>query len=497
MEVAAGTRLSRYEIRSLLGKGGMGEVYLAYDTQLDRAVALKVLPSSLASDNERMQRFAQEARTTSGLNHPNILTIYEIGEVAGTNFIACELVDGITLRQLIRDSALTLSLKIDVGIQICSALSVAHAAGIVHRDIKPENIMVRTDGYVKVLDFGIAKLTEKLIDRKLSDPHAPTLPQLDTNAGVVMGTVTYMSPEQARGLEVDARTDIWSSGAVLYETVTGRVAFTGTTPSDVVASILERDPLPLMRAAPEAPYELERIVTKSLAKDREERYQTTKDLLIDLRRLKRNLEINVEQERAEEWSTDTGRRTDPNQEATGDQSLRQTTGSYVVSQLKRPRLLALLLLLSSVAVGTFKYFNSNSSSISSIAVLPFLTTGSDLDIEYLGSGISENLINRFAELPELRVVPLSMVSQYKGQEIDSLKVGKELGVGAVLTGRVFKKADALIVKVDLVHVTDEKQLLVKSYSRTSSDVIGGAAITTMQEDISKQIFEELRIKINR
>jgi TolB-like protein len=306
-----------------------------------------------------------------------------------------------------------------------------------------------------------------------------------------------MSPEQARGLEVDARTDIWSSGAVLYETVTGRVAFTGTTPSDVVASILERDPAPLVRVAPDVPYELERIVSKSLAKDREERYQTTKDLLIDLRRLKRNLEIDVERERAGEWSADTKPRTDPEQALTGDQSLRQVSrGRYIVRQLKRHKRLALSLLLALIAaISIFKYFSSSSSSISSIAVLPFLTTGSDRDIEYIASGISENIINRFAGLPELRVVPLSMVSHYKGQEIDSIKVGKELGVGAVLTGRVFKKDDALIVKVDLVNVTDEKQLLVKSYSRTSSDVLGGAAIAAMQEDISKQVFEELRSKL--
>jgi len=305
-----------------------------------------------------------------------------------------------------------------------------------------------------------------------------------------------MSPEQARGLEVDARTDIWSSGAVLYETVTGRVAFTGTTPSDVVASILERDPVPLVRVAPEVPYELERIVSKSLAKDREERYQTTKDLLIDLRRLKRNLEIDVERERAGEWSADTKLRTDPEQALTGDQSLRQVSWSrYIVRQLKRHKRLALSLLLALIAaISIFKSFSS-SSSISSIAVLPFLTTGSDLDIEYIGSGISENIINRFAGLPGLRVVPLSMVSHYKGQEVDSIKVGKELGVEAVLTGRVFKKDDALIVKVDLVHVTAEKQLLVKSYSRTSSDVLGGAAIAAMQEDISKQVFEELRSKL--
>src|SRR5215510_11944296 len=200
MEVVAGTRLSRYQVRSLLGKGGMGEVYLARDMQLDRPVALKILPPDLAANEEGMKRFAQEARSTSALNHPNILTVYEIGEDGGTNFIVCEFVDGITLRKLIHDPALSLPLKLDVAIQLCSALEVAHSAGVIHRDIKPENIMVRTDGYIKVLDFGLAKLTERPGLLMPSDPAAPTQPQIITDAGVVVGTVGYLSPEQARGL---------------------------------------------------------------------------------------------------------------------------------------------------------------------------------------------------------------------------------------------------------------------------------------------------------
>jgi serine/threonine protein kinase len=475
----------------------MGEVYLAHDTQLDRDIALKILPSILASNKERMQRFAQEARATSGLNHPNIVTIYEIGEVAGTNFIACELVDGITLRQLIKDPALSLTLKVDIAIQICSALSVAHAAGVVHRDIKPENIMVRTDGYVKVLDFGLAKLTERIGARKPSDPFAVTEQQISTDTGVVMGTVCYMSPEQARGLEVDGRTDIWSSGAVLYETVSGRMAFTGSTASDVLASILERDPVPLARDVPEVPDELERIVSKSLAKDREERYQTIKDLLIDLRRLKRNLEINAERERAWPLDTDTGALVGSRQAVTeGQPSHHSPSRSYFGSQLKAHKRLALSLLITLIAAACIiAYLGQNSPSIDSLAVLPFLTAGSDPDMEYIGSGISENIINNFTELPKLRVIPQSMVLRYKGQEVDSVKVGKELGVEAVLTGRVFKKGDTLIVKIDLVDVANQKQLLVKGYSRTSSDIVGGAAILAMQNDISKEVFEELRAKL--
>lgn len=495
MGVAAGTRLSRYQIISFLGKGGMGEVYLAHDTQLDRATALKILPESLASDNERMQRFAQEARTTSGLNHPNILTIYEIGKVDGINFIACELVDGITLRQLIKDPGLSLPLKLDVAVQICSALSVAHAAGVIHRDIKPENVMVRTDGFVKILDFGLAKLTEPTRPSIPSDPEAATKPQINTEPRVVMGTVSYMSPEQARGLELDARTDIWSSGAVLYETVTGQMAFKGSTSSDIVASILERDPAPLSLGVPEVPVELERIVSKSLAKDREERYQTIKDLLIDLRSLKRNLEANVERERAWKSDTDTGVPLGPRPVVTEDRAVPGLSrGEHWMSRLKQHKLLASLLIILIVALCLVVYFSQNSSSINSLAVLPFVTTG-DSDMEYIGSGISESIINSFTQLPQLRVLPQSMVSRYKGQEVDSVKVGKELGVGAVLTGRIFRKNDALIIKVDLVDVINQKQLLVKSYSRTSSDALGGAAISAMQEEISKQVFEDLRSKL--
>jgi len=495
MEVTAGTRLSHYQIREPLGKGGMGEVYLADDTQLDRRVALKILPSSLASDEERMKRFAQEARTTSGLNHPNILTVYEIGEVAGTKFMACEFVDGITLRQIIQDPGLTISLKLDVAIQICSALAVAHAAGVVHRDIKPENIMVRTDGYVKVLDFGLAKLTES--SPKPSDPEARTEPLINTDAGVVMGTVSYMSPEQARGLEVDSRTDIWSSGAVLYETLTGRVAFEGSTKSDVVASILERDPAPISRDVPGVPEELERIISKSLAKDREERYQTIKDLLVDLRRLKRSLEKNAERERAWKIDTDSAAEGGSRPVLPENRSLRpELTGEYFLRQLKKYKGLALsVLIVLIVATAIVVYFTRKSSSIDSLAVLPFLTGGSDPDMEFIGSGISEDIINNFARVPSIRVVPQSMVSRFKGQEVDSVKVGKELGVGAILTGQVIKRGDALILKVDLVDVTNQKELLVKGYSRTSSDALGGTAILAMQEDISKQVFEELRSKL--
>jgi adenylate cyclase len=286
MTISPGTQFGRYEIRSPLGAGGMGEVYLAHDTQLGRAVALKLLPSDVTSDEDRLRRFQQEARATSALNHPNILTIFEIGEAGGTHFIATEFIDGVTLRDSLSRSRLKLDEVLDISIQVASALMAAHEAGIVHRDIKPENIMIRKDGYVKVLDFGLAKLTER---STASSPHALTF--TETGPGIVIGTVTYMSPEQARGLRVDERTDIFSFGVVLYEMLAGRAPFGGPTPSDVIVAILDREPQPLARSLPEVSPEMQRVVSKALAKEREARYQTMKELLADLRGLKRRLEF--------------------------------------------------------------------------------------------------------------------------------------------------------------------------------------------------------------
>src|SRR6266699_3258399 len=294
MSLAAGTKLGRYEIRLKIGAGGMGEVYLAQDTELDRPVAIKILPEALASDQQRLQRFVQEAKAASALNHPHILTIYEIGTIENSRFIATEFIDGETLRQRI-SAGMKRSDILEVAIQAASALAAAHAAGIIHRDIKPENIMVRRDGYIKVLDFGLAKLTEP--KGSTTDTEAPTRAMVNTGAGTVMGTANYMSPEQAKGTHVEERSDLWSLGAVLYEMVTGHVPFAGETPTETISLILQKEPAPLARYAHEVPAELDRIVTKALTKDREARYQTAKDLLIDLRNLKRKLEVSAEIER--------------------------------------------------------------------------------------------------------------------------------------------------------------------------------------------------------
>jgi serine/threonine protein kinase len=291
-----GETLGSYKILSALGAGGMGEVYLALHIRTNRRVALKLLPAHFNADELRVRRFQQEARAVLALNHPNIVTVYDIEQAGETYLIATELVEGETLRRRMGHEPLTLTESLDVAIQLTGALAAAHEAGIVHRDIKPENIMLRTDGYVKVLDFGLAKLLQR--DGLGTDSELPTRAMVNTDPGMVMGTVNYMSPEQARGLSVDTRTDIWSLGAVLYEMVTGRTPFAGDTASDVMALILQKEPPPLVRYWSEAPEALEWIVTKTLTKERDERYQTAKELLTDLKRLKRRFEYEAEAERA-------------------------------------------------------------------------------------------------------------------------------------------------------------------------------------------------------
>jgi serine/threonine protein kinase/Tol biopolymer transport system component len=379
-ESVVGQTVAHYKIISQLGVGGMGEVYLAEDMALGRKVALKLLPVDFTRDTDRVRRFQQEARAASSLNHPNIVTIHEIGQVDNIHFIATEFIDGQTLRQHIRDSQsqvvgdgsrtsgrhLKLSEILSGGIQTADALSAAHEAGIVHRDIKPENIMVRRrDGYVKVLDFGLAKLTEG--PAIALDPEAPTRTQIKTSAGVVMGTANYMSPEQARGEKVDGRTDIWSLGVVLYELVAGCAPFERSTPSEVIALILEREPPLLARYAREVPPELERIVGKALTKDREERYQTAKDLLVDLRRLRQRLEVEAEVERSAPHGLSEGRGvatngTDEATAATQAEAVRRTSSAgYLLSGIKGHKqgaviaLAIALVLLGGIGFGLYKY----------------------------------------------------------------------------------------------------------------------------------------------
>ncbi|HKZ02773.1 MAG TPA: protein kinase, partial [Pyrinomonadaceae bacterium] len=293
MSLAVSTRLGRYEIRSLLGAGGMGEVYLTEDTTLRRRAAVKILISDFTQNEERLHRFVREAYAASSLNHPNIVTIYEIGSEAHIHFIATEYVEGQSLRDHLRSAQIELREILDVAIQVTSALAAAHEAGIIHRDIKPENIMLRRDGYVKVLDFGLAKLTDEVDSAQETDPEAPTEVLLKTEPGRIMGTINYMSPEQARGRDVDARSDIFSLGVMLYEMVAGHRPFSGDTKSDVLAAVLMAEQKPLAEKFPGMPPELNRIVNKALRKDREERYQTAKELLVDLKSLRQELEFEA------------------------------------------------------------------------------------------------------------------------------------------------------------------------------------------------------------
>jgi len=290
-DALAGQIIGSYQILEKIGAGGMGEVFLALHAKTKRKVALKLLPAHFAGDEQRVRRFQQEAHAVLALNHPNIVTVYDIEHAGDTHLIASELIEGETLRCRMARAPLNLPEALDVAIQAAAALAAAHGAGVVHRDIKPENIMLRPDGYVKVLDFGLAKLTEKAT---AIDEEAPTRVLIDTAPGMVMGTVAYMSPEQARGKDMDARTDIWSLGVVLYEMLTGQLPFAGETASDVMAAILQKEPPPLARFWPEAPDAIEWIVTKTLTKEQDERYQTAKELLTDLKRLKRRLEYEAE-----------------------------------------------------------------------------------------------------------------------------------------------------------------------------------------------------------
>lgn len=335
--IGSGQDLGSYQILSTLGRGGMGEIYLAQDKRLGRKVALKFLPSSFTKNADRLRRFKQEARAVSALNHPNILTIHETGEVDGRHFIATEYVDGQTLRERLKDGGLKVEQALEIAIQIASALAAAHEEGIIHRDIKPDNIMLRRDGLVKVLDFGLAKLTR---DRSASED--ATLAMVKTSTGIVMGTSTYMSPEQARGLNVDARTDVWSLGVVVYEMVAGRAPFNGPTNSDLIVQILEREPASLAELCPDSPPELQRILNQALRKNPDERYQTVKDLLVDLKNLRR----------------------EPRFPAKSESIKRFGSGSKV--QLRTSLLVALSLLVLALAVfGVLQYASRNRLSVTS------------------------------------------------------------------------------------------------------------------------------------
>nr|ART35743.1 B71 [uncultured bacterium] len=488
----------------------MGEVYLAQDIELERQVALKVLLPEVANDEDRVRRFVQEAKAASALNHQNILTVYEIGYFENSRFIATELVKGTTLHHRLQTEPPTLREALDVALQVAAALNAAHGAGIVHRDIKPENIMLRDDGLVKVLDFGLAKLlksdTSEALTRGETDEEARTRVKQQTRPGVVMGTVSYMSPEQARGKEIDSRSDIWSLGVVLYEMLTGRAPFAAETTNDSIAAILTRDPQPLDGNTPP---ELQRIIRKSLQKSKDERYQTVKDFQLDLKNLKRELEFSEELERSQVpysgalANVSVGQRSENATAVQSAQSLTQgslslpqrSSAEYLVGEIKSHKFAigALAVLVVALLAGGYWFWKSRvsgSDQINSIAVLPFDNRGGNPDSEYLSDGLAESLIYRLSQLPNLKVSPTSSVLRYKGKEIDVQKIAADLGVSAVMSGRLVQRGDNLTISVELIDARKNQVLWGEQFDRKVSELL------TTQREIATAITQKLQLKLS-
>ena len=499
----SGQAVGHYQILLLLAEGGMGRVYLAEDTKLHRKVSLKFLSSNLTNDRERLRRFEQEARAVSALNHPNILTIHEIGEADGHPFIATEFIEGKTLRERLR-SGVDLDDAIEIAIQVASALVAAHRVNIVHRDIKPENIMIRKeDGLLKVLDFGLAKISARGSSDGPADSKVATAIMANTAPGVVIGTVAYMSPEQARGDTIDERTDIWSLGVVLYEMVAGCSPFMAGTSNEIVSGILSKAPAaPLARFAHDIPARLEEIVAKALTKDRDGRYQTSKDFLIDLKRLKQSLETKA----LREPDTSSGRLKSsasvPSNPATVTRLTHtQATSSaeYVFNQIKTHKrgvlatVALLLLIVSSALIYAWRIRRAAGpaeTAIGSIAVLPLVNVNADPEMEYLSDGITDNIIERLSQLPNLRVMSHTAVFHYKGRETDIPAIGRELGVEAVLTGRLSKRNDAFTINLELVNARDKSHIWGEQYDRKLSDLL------IVQREIPLDVSDKLRLRLS-
>ena len=500
MTIAPNTKLGRYEIRAKIGEGGMGEVYLAEDTKLNRKVAIKILPDEVAADQDRMRRFVQEAKAAAALNHPNIAHIYEISEADGLKFIAMEFIDGQTLRQLIRAGQTDQAKLLRYLQHAAEGLAKAHAAGIVHRDLKPDNVMITGDGHAKVLDFGLAKLVEPQRSSGTgSSDIATAILKQHSKPGMILGTVGYMSPEQAQGQLVDQRSDIFSFGCILFEAVTGQRAFEGKDVIDSLNKIIREPVRPISDLNPSAPTDLQRVVRRCLAKDPDERYQTIKDVAIELKEVRRELKGAAEVDTTvPPPSNKFGVSSSGGKVSSAQTSLpaasspgsRASSAEYLVSGIKQHKLAVvitvLVLVAGAIAFFYFQHARNTEVAIESIAVLPFVNQDNDPNVEYLSDGLTESINNGLTRLPNLKVSPRSSVFRYKGKETDPLKAGNELGVRAVLTGRLQQRGDDLVVSAELIDVRDNKQLWGEHYQRKISDLLA------VQGDLARDISAKLR-----
>jgi serine/threonine protein kinase/tetratricopeptide (TPR) repeat protein len=503
---AAGASVGHYEIVGQIGAGGMGEVYLAQDTRLRRKVALKVLPINLVSNHDRLDRFEREARAAATLNHPNIAHIYEIAEVDGTNFIAMEFIDGETLRAKIYRDNSNLKRMLEWLTQVAEGLAKAHGAGIVHRDLKPDNIMISRDGYAKILDFGLAKLlAPQLPANSEANSEASTVmvPQPLSTPGMIMGTVGYMSPEQAGGrAQIDARSDIFSFGCVLYEAATRQQPFSGTTAVDSLHKIIHAHPPPVNNFNATAPLDLQRVVRRCLAKDPEDRYQTIKDVATELKELLREIEKETQVEISISPKTLSGPLISEGGSETIDASGKtaaSTVGAqtksiaeYAFIKAKRHKFLVAsvaALLFIALAIAYIRRPAVAKKPIQSIAVMPFENLTHDQNTEYLSDGLTESLIYSLSRLRQITVIPRSTVFRYKNQTPDLLEVARQLDVQAVLTGRVLAQGDTLTVSVEMVDTQNNKQLWGERYMRKASDIL------LVQDEIARQVTDTLRVRL--